>query len=997
LRDESQGRRFERPIAQAMTAEISGFADDTILANAFTRIIEKRQPYSLVASDGVSERIFYFAIGGIRVIRSGPRKSASVGEILVDSGKLSPEDLGRVTASCKQDGRVFGEACVALGLLPQAEIEEALRAKVQDEILDLFLWNGAEIHLQEGQPPKAFYEGRFEAARISADVGEFLQTCLARVEDWRGVLGRLPTGTEVYEASEAARGEAGEGQKSRLLALLDGTRTASDAMARSGMRRVAAYEIILEGLRSGSIKRVAGGAAQKVSRDELFREVEALEDALKVNADATIVRGRLARALEAAGENSRAAAQWRFLGDKWRRENDLDRALDCYRNGVRAVPTDFATRELILEIHRHKRDYAQLVVDGRPLAELFLKHNLLNRAKNLLLQLVGLEAEDTALRRQLVMVLLGLGERDAALKQLRELAKILEKRKAPVAELRDVYVRILALDKKDKHAQERLDTITGAKFQRRVMRMTLGSTVAAMLLIGGWFFYEGSSRRAVNDAMGKARAQFDANDLAGAKLTLETALHTHAHARAAAAASTMLQQIEEYEKRENERLARIAAVRKGPRSDDDTAAKTLAQRARNLADAGKSDDAYRAYLELFELYGASHVAEQVSLPLKLTVLPTDAHVQLAGEELGQGALMLSYSPHAKCTLVVTRDGYVPYKRLLDGPQPPTMEVALEKATRWAWQTSASLDAPPLVSGGMVYVAGRDRYVTAMSAKDGAVQWRAPLGLYGDATVRPLMTSEGVFVAAASGEAVCLDPATGDVLWKSDVGVAVERQPTSATNDAVVVPANDGSLHALAVADGAKRWSVPAGASSGTPTSVENGRLAYLDLKGGLVYASAATGETLPGYAQPAVLRGTPVADDGRMWVMAEDASVRVIATETRRAVKRFAVPAASEFPPTVAGDVAYVVGTDGGVHGFRAGGDALFHVKLDEPASAAPALSKGLLYVPGTKGHVSVLDAANGTLLWRFDAKSRVTSTPVVAEGTVYVTTVAGKLFAVEE
>src|SRR2546423_4177808 len=202
-----------------MTAEISGFADDTILANAFTRIIERHQPYSLVASDGVSERIFYFAIGGIRVIRSGPRKSASVGEILVDSGKLSPEDLGRVTAACKQDGRVFGEACVALGVLQQPEVEEALRLKVQDEILDLFLWYGAEVHLQEGQPPKAFYEGRFEAARISCDVAAFLQTVLARVEDWRGVLGRLPTGREVYEATEEGRAEFSEGVKSRLLAL----------------------------------------------------------------------------------------------------------------------------------------------------------------------------------------------------------------------------------------------------------------------------------------------------------------------------------------------------------------------------------------------------------------------------------------------------------------------------------------------------------------------------------------------------------------------------------------------------------------------------------------------------------------------------------------------------------------------------------------------------------------------------------------------------------
>src|SRR6185295_11586067 len=116
--------------------------------------------------------------------------------------------------------------------------DDAVRAKVADELLDLFLWEGAEIRVQDGQPPKSFYEGRFEAARLSCDVPAFLQTVFARIDEWRMVLGRLPSCREVYEASGAVRAEFADGPHAALLAQIDGTRSIADAIARAGLRRV---------------------------------------------------------------------------------------------------------------------------------------------------------------------------------------------------------------------------------------------------------------------------------------------------------------------------------------------------------------------------------------------------------------------------------------------------------------------------------------------------------------------------------------------------------------------------------------------------------------------------------------------------------------------------------------------------------------------------------------------------------------------------------------
>lgn len=972
-------------------------ADESTLVAALTQVVERRVAHSLVASDGVSERIFYFAIGGIRVIRSGPRKTASVADILLDSGRLSAGDVGRVVAASKRDGHLFGEAVAALGLLEQPDLEEALRTKVQEEVLDLFLWDGVEIRLHEGQPPKSAYEGRFESARLTCDVPAFAQAALTRVDEWRSVFGQLPTLREVLEASEVARSEQPEGPRRKLLAELNGTRTLGEAITRSGMRRVAAYEFTLDLLRAGKVRKVTSTAAQKVAREEVAREIESLQEAMKSAVDSTIVKARLARSLEAIGDNSRAAQEWRSLGDGARRAGDPDRALECYRRAVAIVPTDFATRELILEIHRHAHDHAQLLADGRPLAELFVKHNLLNRAKLLLAQLVGIEAQDAALRRQLIIVLISLGERDGALKQLRELAKNLEQAKASTAELRDVYVRILALDKSDAPARDRLDTITGVKMQRRVLRVTIAGTVVAMLVLGGWYLHEGSARRDVSAAIETSRSQTARGDFAAAKETLRRAAEDCSSGSASSAAVNLADQIERMETRERERLAAGEQLTRTSAQKDEAAAQAMLQQARDLAHAGRSAEADSTLHELFSVFGDVPLVAAATLETKLTVLPADARVQLGAQEIGQGALLLRYSPRGKPVLTVEREGYEKFERTLDGPQPVEMTVQLERPTRWSFRTDAAIDAPPLVTNGLVYVAGRDRCLTAMSCADGAVQWRTPLGFYSDAAVTPVVTATGLVVATATGEIVCVNPLTGEVLWRRDLGSPCDRALVTGAAETVLAACGDGSIRAVRAADGTDAWRMPTNSLSAAPAVVDDAEIAYVDVRGALAFASRADGKQRPGYVQPATLKGVPVVEDGRIWVRATDGSIHVIAVTSRRPLLRCPVPSAADVPPAVVGEVAYALTSDGVAIAIRASGETLFRAKFDDTPSAAPAVSKGRLYVPCASGRLHVLDASTGTTIWTFDAKSRITAPPVVADGTIYVGTAAGRLFAIAE
>jgi eukaryotic-like serine/threonine-protein kinase len=63
---------------------------------------------------------------------------------------------------------------------------------------------------------------------------------------------------------------------------------------------------------------------------------------------------------------------------------------------------------------------------------------------------------------------------------------------------------------------------------------------------------------------------------------------------------------------------------------------------------------------------------------------------------------------------------------------------------------------------------------------------------------------------------------------------------------------------------------------------------------------------------------------------------------------------------------------------------------------SSPAVADGTIYVGSTDGHLYAIDRAAGTLRWKFRTHSRVVSSPAVADGLVYVNSYDGNFYAVD-
>ncbi len=988
-----------------MDIELSGPLNSELLIAAFQRVIEENKVFSLLVSDGLNERVFYFALGGIRLIRVGKRKSQRLGDMFIAAGVVSEEDAERIAAAARKKKLHFGQAAAELGLVTSEQAEQALKDQIHNELLELFFWDGAELRLVRGQPPKEVYERRRDSAVLTAPVPETLRRVLSRVQKWSTIVGRMVSGAEVYELTERASEQPASELAARLFHRLDGRRNASQAIAAAETAPVESMDALISALAGGQIRRVPGKASQRLDRDERARRIAELENALEDAVDAVIVRTRLARLCEDVGEKARAAGVWRELGEHHRRLMEDDLALAAFRECVRLLPSDFAARERILDIHRTHGNQEEIVREGRPLVDLLIKNNLLNRARTLLVHLVAIRENDTRLIRQLVTVLIGLGEREEALRYLRKLAGLLEASGVSESELKDVYVRILALNPKDAHAKKRLDSVLGRSKHRMRQRVVFAGVLIVLGVCGAGYAYETSAREAMREAFAQVEVRIQEHDFDGARDVVQDTLEKFPHSPKASEAKALIETINELEKGWLRDTEKVAKQRSGLSAEEDAAARALRKHGDQLVEAGKIREAHAIYREIQERYPNALALVDLRVPLRIEPFPPDARVLLNGELIGQGAQSILYDPTGSSVVRVERAGFAEREIKLSGVSDLVLDVLLEKGRRWSFRSDAAFESPPLLTADTCYVAGRDRRVTAIALADGRLRWRVGLGLYSDLPTRPVLSGDTLIVAASDGGVFALDAKTGKQRWQRDLGFPISVQPLGLPGGQLLLAPADGSLRAISAKDGKDVWERPARTiGSGEPILTDSGTIAFVDLSGALRVIAANDGQKI--HESPtASLRGPPAVQTERVWVNSTDQSVWLLAPSGELQHRVSVTGLVTDIPPEVHNAsegavkyaVAYVVCSDGRILGVRNDGVTVFDRRLDDPISAQPAYADGRLYVPTNSGTLYVLSPTDGgKTIWKQTLGAGITARPHVQDGAVFVVTSGGELVALE-
>lgn len=170
-----------------------------------------------------NEGIIWFERGAVVAagIRSNPHR---LGTLLLQAGRVSPEDLARAVALQERgDRRRIGDILLAIEAVTQRELTEVVRAQVEDVVFTLLGWSEGYFIFEEADPEAI---PREVDIRISTE--SVLLEAARRVDEWSRLQSHVPHLGVVPALAPPGEGDPGSLRLAplewRVLAGVDGVR-----------------------------------------------------------------------------------------------------------------------------------------------------------------------------------------------------------------------------------------------------------------------------------------------------------------------------------------------------------------------------------------------------------------------------------------------------------------------------------------------------------------------------------------------------------------------------------------------------------------------------------------------------------------------------------------------------------------------------------------------------------------------------------------------------
>jgi len=316
-------------------------------------------------------------------------------------------------------------------------------------------------------------------------------------------------------------------------------------------------------------------------------------------------------------------------------------------------------------------------------------------------------------------------------------------------------------------------------------------------------------------------------------------------------------------------------------------------------------------------------------------------------------------------------------------------------------SSPAVNPAPHPADSMLYVGSQAGTLFALSAATGEIIWKREVGAVSS---RPIIFRGRLYVGTDDGSMVCLEAFDGVENWRYSTRGPV-LQPPVVSDDLVLFSNEADHVYALDRETGTFRWQY----KSETPEEFTlrghagislDGELAFAGFSDGtLVALRAATGsvawiKSLKGEAGRFVdVDATPVVLDERVYASSSGGGVYALDKTTGFIHWRLRLTGAG--PITTDGERLYVAAADQGVYAIDMGGNLLWRQGTQGGGEPAPPVVSGeyLLYGLSEDG-LFVADKSTGRVFQYFDPGYGVSAEPILEGDRMYLMSNGGFLYA---
>jgi outer membrane protein assembly factor BamB len=213
---------------------------------------------------------------------------------------------------------------------------------------------------------------------------------------------------------------------------------------------------------------------------------------------------------------------------------------------------------------------------------------------------------------------------------------------------------------------------------------------------------------------------------------------------------------------------------------------------------------------------------------------------------------------------------------------------------------------------------------------------------------------------------------------------------------VYVGAYDNNLYAVNVADGKLAWKYATDGGLPAPPVVHQDNLFIGSEDRRLHAISAKSGRLQWTYYADAPIRAAPRFADGHLFFGADDHYLHVVNTGTGRRAWRYQAGDAIRCRPVVSGDRVYFGCESGEFYAIDLRGERKWTFRAKRGITSSPLLYNGTLYVCSLDGVIYALDASSGWRLWQFRTNKPILSSPVVEANYLIVGSADNNLYAID-
>ncbi|MFQ5655713.1 MAG: DUF4388 domain-containing protein, partial [Planctomycetota bacterium] len=224
------------------------------LGELFQTLTVNQHTGSLILERGSEKKIIYFSTGSISLLSTG--KTIRLGEILRREGKISEEDLRRVSSEQQESGKLLGRLLIERGLITIEDVQVALRKKIEEELYDLFLWEDGSFEFISDYCPPELDDPLQRHTRISIDPKVIIMEGLRQLDEWMIIRTRIPDPRIIVERTmKVLPAEAGLSAREMVIwNLTERTGAVSAVLADSPETRLRTQKILFRFLEEGWLR-----------------------------------------------------------------------------------------------------------------------------------------------------------------------------------------------------------------------------------------------------------------------------------------------------------------------------------------------------------------------------------------------------------------------------------------------------------------------------------------------------------------------------------------------------------------------------------------------------------------------------------------------------------------------------------------------------------------------------------------------------------------------